>query len=278
MHKILIFVLMFAVVSIVSAAPKEVAKQKEADWRDGRYANVKFGPFVSGHISTPKGGTHKGIAIRVGEKHQNTMVFDTDLCAWRAGWTGGFLKTDPTRYGLIRALKPEGAIAFANSPAPGMADSKGTFADPRSPKYGPLPRGWVRFKGLHVNGGDVVVQYEAGGASVYERVYLGGEGKNFIMSRRILVKGNKRGTQIQLANIPGAKWEIRNELNSSGLKSVASLKRPLTAERKKEGIRDEIGVSTGELMVTGKGVLAVSLSPQEKDVELLVQHLKGDEV
>ena len=278
MHLTITFIILLAVASIVSAAPKEVAKQKEADWRDGRYANIKFGPFVSGHIATPKGGTHKGVAIRVGEKSENTMVFDTDLCSWRAGWTGGFLKTDPTRYGLIRALKPEGAIVFANSPAPGVADSKGSFADPRSPKYGPLSRNWVRFKGLYVNGGGVVVQYEAGGASVYERVYLGGDEKNSIMSRRILVKGNKRGAQIQLANIPGAKWEIHKELDSSGLKFVARLKRPLTANRKKEGMRNEIGVTAGELKVTAKGVLAVSLSPQEKDVELLVQHLKGDEV
>ncbi|SVC97456.1 uncharacterized protein METZ01_LOCUS350310, partial [marine metagenome] len=127
-----IFLLLLCSTVTHAAAPKEVAKQTEGDWRDGRYSKVTFGPFVSGHIATPKGSTHKGIAIRVGEKGEGTMVFDTDLCAWRAGWTDGFLKTDPTRYGLIRALKPEGNVVFGRSPLPGGAKLF-SFRDPRSP-------------------------------------------------------------------------------------------------------------------------------------------------
>ena len=192
----LIFLLFLASTTALVGAPKVVAKQTEADWRDARYEKVKFGSFVSGHIATPKGGTHKGIAIRVGEKGEGTMVFDTDLCTWRAGWTGGFLKTDPTRYGLIRPLKPDGQILFANPPTPGVANVKGSFGDSRRPKYGPLPEEWVRFKGLHVNGSDVVVQYEVGGARIYERTYLYGDEQNSIMWRRLLVKGNKRRIQI----------------------------------------------------------------------------------
>ena len=75
MNKVIYFIKLLTVTALVSAAPKEVAKQEEADWRDGRYEKVKFGPFVSGHIATPKGSTHKGIAIRVGEKGEGTMVF-----------------------------------------------------------------------------------------------------------------------------------------------------------------------------------------------------------
>ena len=132
------------------AAPKEIAKQKEADWSDGRYANVSFGPFASGNIATPRGGTHKGIAIRVGEKGESAMVFDTDLCAWRAGWTGGFLQTDPTRYGLIRALKPNGDILYSRSPMPGGARFF-SFRDPRSPKHGPMPQDWMQYLGVLFN-------------------------------------------------------------------------------------------------------------------------------
>ena len=111
----LISFLFLGSMTVLVGAPKEIVKQTETDWRDARYEKVKFGSFVSGHIATPKGGTHKGIAIRVGNKNDGTMVFDTDLCAWRTGWTGGFLKTDPTRYGLIRALKPQGNIVYSRS-------------------------------------------------------------------------------------------------------------------------------------------------------------------
>jgi glucose/arabinose dehydrogenase len=161
-----------ALVLGLSAAPKKVAEQKEPDWVDARYAKVKFGPFVSGHIATPKGSTHKGIAIRVGEKGEGTMVFDTDLCIWRAGWTGGFLKTDPARYGLIRALKPDGQVVFANSPTMGVADAKGSFADPRNPKSGPLPNGHARYKGLFVHGKRVVVRYDVKEFQIYDSPWL----------------------------------------------------------------------------------------------------------
>ena len=143
----LILIVSLMVATNVVSAPKQIKDQKEGDWRDGRYANVKFGPFVSGHIATPKGGTHKGIAIRIGEKGEGTMVFDTDLCAWRAGWTGDFLQTDPTRYGLIRALKHKGEILYSRSPMPGGARFF-SFRDPRSPKHGPMPQDWMKYLGV----------------------------------------------------------------------------------------------------------------------------------
>ena len=87
--KIFFCITLFTLAPILAAAPKKIAEQKESDWVDARYAKVTFGPFVSGNIATPKGGSNKGIAIRVGDKGEGTIVFDTDLCAWRAGWTGG---------------------------------------------------------------------------------------------------------------------------------------------------------------------------------------------
>jgi len=170
MKKILV-VIAVNVASGLLAAPKEIAKQKEADWSDGRYANVSFGPFASGNIATPRGGTHKGIAIRIGEKGESAMVFDTDLCAWRAGWTGGFLQTDPTRYGLIRALKPNGDILYSRSPMPGGARFF-SFRDPRSPKHGPLPRDWMKYLGAHVNGKRVVLEYSLGKTRILDSPWL----------------------------------------------------------------------------------------------------------
>ena len=172
MKTISLFILL-ALVPNLSTAPKKVAEQKESDWVDARYAKVKFGPFVSGHIATPKGSTHKGIAIRVGDKGEGTMVFDTDLCIWRAGWAGGFIKTDPARYGLIRALKPDGQIIFANSPAMGVADSNGTVVDPRNPKSGPLSKGLVRYKGLYVHEQRVIVRHDVNDLQVYDSPWLG---------------------------------------------------------------------------------------------------------
>ena len=187
--KTISLLILLALVPNLSAAPKKVAEQKESDWVDARYAKVKFGPFVSGHIATPKGSTHKGIAIRVGDKGEGTMVFDTDLCIWRAGWTGGFIKTDPARYGLIRALKPDGQIIFANSPAMGVADSRGTVVDPRNPKSGPLSKGLARYKGLYLYGQRVVVRYDVNDLQIYDSPWLAknADGK-FLFSRDLRVQ------------------------------------------------------------------------------------------
>jgi len=194
--------------AILAAAPKEVPKQGEGDWVDARYAKVKFGPFVSGHIATPKGGTYKGIAIRVGEKGEGTMVFDTDLCIWRAGWTGGFLKTDPARYGLIRALKPDGKILFANPPTPGV-DLSGfsVFKDLRNPKFGPLPKGSVRFQGLSVVGNRVLVRYRIGETEVTEMPWGFVEGDTVFLTRTIQIK-KPRG-KFLLWRRPNSDWRFK---------------------------------------------------------------------
>ena len=165
------FIISLLVVASVFGAPKQIAEQVEADWSDGRYANVSFGPFVSGNISTPKGATHKGIAIRVGEKGGGAMVFDTDLCAWRAGWIGGFIKTDSRRYGLIRALKPVGGIVYSRPPLPGGAEHF-SFRDPRNLKHGPLPRDRMKYRGAHVNGKRVVLEYSLGKTRILDSPWL----------------------------------------------------------------------------------------------------------
>ena len=176
---------------LIAAPPKEVSKQGERDWVDARYAKVKFGPFVSGHIATDKERTHKGSASRVGDKGEGTIVFDTDLCTWRAGWTGGFLKTDPARYGLIGALKPAGKMIFSNSAVPGVANLKGSYADPRESKSGPLPKSHARYKGLHLISGRVAIRYAIGDFDVFEHPWCKTEKGNEIkFFRNIRVRKN----------------------------------------------------------------------------------------
>lgn len=202
------FAILLALAANLAAAPKDIPKQAEKDWVDARYAKVKFGPFVSGHIATPKGGTYKGIAIRVGEKGEGTMVFDTDLCTWRAGWTGGFLKTAPARYGLIRALKPDGQMVFANPPTPGVNLARSQFADPRNPKFGPLPKGSVRYQGLSVIGDRVLVRYKIGETEVTEMPWGFVDGDTFFLTRTIQIK-QPRGDFL-LWQVPKTKWNFQS--------------------------------------------------------------------
>ena len=217
MKRLLIFAA-FILVSSLVAAPKDIPQQKEADWVDARYAKVKLGLFVSGHISTPKGSVHKGIAIRVGEKGEGTMVFDTDLCAWRAGWTGGFIKTDPARYGLIRALKPDGKIIFSNPAVPGVADVNGSYADPRSPKSGPLPVEHAQYKGLHVNGSRIVVRYDLAGMEIYDSPWMNKEKDGTArFNRRLVIKQKSNVLKIYQLQDAATKINIHELLRQKPL-------------------------------------------------------------
>ncbi|MDE2679982.1 MAG: hypothetical protein OSB29_01290 [Verrucomicrobiota bacterium] len=212
MKKSLILTALISAATLV-AAPKDIPQQKEADWVDARYAKVKFGPFVSGHIATPKGSTHKGIAIRVGEKGEGTMVFDTDLCTWRAGWTGGFLKTDPARYGLIRALKPDGQMVFANPPTPGVANAKGSFADPRKVKHGPMPQAHARYKGLYLKGNRIVIRYDLGETEIYDLPWMSnGQDGTGRFNRTIVIKQGPKNWKVYQLQDASAKIDVKELL------------------------------------------------------------------
>src|SRR3954469_21640835 len=91
-------------------------KQAEPDWRDNRWNQMDVGPFIASSLKLANGTIAKGLSIRVGEKGEAAVCFDTASVTLRAGWKGGFLDFDPARYGLINMPKIAGDIQFI-SPA-----------------------------------------------------------------------------------------------------------------------------------------------------------------
>ncbi len=146
-------------------------RQTDADWVDDRWQKTEVGQFLGATIETPGRKTCKGIAIKLGDHDEAAVCFDTDLMRYSAGWTGRFLEISPRRYGLINAPKPDGAIRFTTSPAPGWARN-GSFGDPRATIYGPLPREWAKYRGLYLSGQRVVLAYSVGSAGVLESPWI----------------------------------------------------------------------------------------------------------
>ena len=62
---------------------------KEADSIDGRWSQTDVGPFLAGVMKTPGGDFAKGLSLRVGDKQQGSVTYDTATCSFRAAWTGG---------------------------------------------------------------------------------------------------------------------------------------------------------------------------------------------
>ncbi len=105
------------------------------------------------------------------------MVYDHDTMSTVAAWSGPeFIDWNGINFNGVHGVHPRvvGTVHFANPEGPGWGEpSRGSFVDPRlrgrdDRPYGPLPRSWIRYKGLYHHGDRVVVAYSVGGTDVLE--------------------------------------------------------------------------------------------------------------
>ena len=132
------------------ASGREPGTQGERDWVDNRWSRMDVGQFLASNLEVPGGSVAKGLSIKIGGKGEASVCYDTAACALRAGWTGGFLEFDPSRFGLIRAPKAAGQLAFAGSSRLGWEGVSN------------------RYSGLHLHGQRVVLEYRLGGVRALE--------------------------------------------------------------------------------------------------------------
>ncbi len=131
------------------------------------------GPFFSGTVRGPKSNdaiAMRGIVVTLGEKRDAHICYDMDLMRVSLAWTGGFLEFGNTLTQIAWPPPPQvkGAPVFATRNVPGWGDAKGTFADPRVNQQGPLPKERAHYKGLYVNGREVVLKYSVNKVEVLE--------------------------------------------------------------------------------------------------------------
>ncbi|HVY70160.1 MAG TPA: DUF6797 domain-containing protein [Verrucomicrobiae bacterium] len=170
-----------------------------------RWDAMDVGPFFSSGLEVP--GTNgaklrrpalKGISIKLGAENEAAICFDTERLRWAIGWTGGFLKLPIGREGLEGVPRPVGQIAFESPVLPGWSDKDGGFAEPKPPKwdgdvlvsFGPLPREWAKWRGLHQYGRQVVLEYTVGDAKVLE--LPGYDSASGLFTRTFRIESSKR--------------------------------------------------------------------------------------
>lgn len=165
------------------------------------------GPFFSGTFGHPGGPTLKGLAIKLGDQAQASVCYDTELLRMSCGWTGGFLKFNPSRFGLISAPVIEGQAHFHTGPRPGVSPSE-NFADPRpKPLYGPLPRDFAHYEGMSLHGSRVVLRYTIGTAQILETPWAEGTDPALIFTREFEVGRCRHPVRIVLSDA-GAHAEL----------------------------------------------------------------------
>jgi hypothetical protein len=129
----------------------------------GKGTDMDYGPFFSSTVSRTKSEkdadilAFKGLTIKVGK--DAAVCYDTDLLRMAGAWTGGFLDLSFTHMATSKGLfptRPGAPLKFATKVGPGWGKGD-DFKDPRPQNRGPLPKDWAQYKGLFVDGDNVVL-------------------------------------------------------------------------------------------------------------------------
>ena len=132
------------------ASGREPGVQAEKDWVDNRWQRTDIGPFLASSVRLPDGtSVVRGLSVRVGGSA--TALYDLAQGTVRAFWTGGFLKFDATRFGLIGTPVPQGQVVWT--------------ADTQRPEKAATPR----FLGQHLTPRGVLLDWQVGDVLVRER-------------------------------------------------------------------------------------------------------------
>ena len=148
------------------------------------WATADYGRSLSLTVEVSPGNfAYKGVAVRLDPgpggvaAGKQWAVYDHDTLRYVGGWAGrGFIDWNGINFNGKHEVHPKiaGKREVETAPGPGWANpDTGSFADPRplgrdGKPYGPLPRSWARFRGLHHAGERVVLSYTVGDTPVLD--------------------------------------------------------------------------------------------------------------
>ncbi|MDY3562793.1 hypothetical protein R5W23_004272 [Gemmata sp. JC673] len=151
-------------------------RMTDKDWIDPRFRDMNTGPFLNCTMQYPLGKgretIYKATVVRVGAKDEFAAVFDRSTMRVSAAWAGGYLNHSDRRFGLLNTPTPKGEMLSADPAGPGWAAPNGTWDAPK-PFTAPLPREWVKYRGLYVHGSRVIFSYTVNGREVFQTLEPG---------------------------------------------------------------------------------------------------------
>ncbi len=222
-----------------SRAPREIPFQNDSQWEDNRWQEANVGPFVTASIETPGGPTLKGIAIRVGDRQQVAVCFDTARLRISAAWTGEFLQFGPRRFGIIERPAVAGHVFFTTPKVAGWAYENRFLPEPHEitlpdveqgytapgSSVVHLPQEWAAYRGLYTSGNRVVLSYSVGSTDILESPWYveTGDASAFVRSLEIGPSSETMrlwaaGKGMQVTVIGGAAIDV--ETNGEGFPIV----------------------------------------------------------
>ena len=208
------------------------AATKREPWRE-----MDYGPFLIGTFEladdarraaatklpgnaldtiTPNANlAYKGIAVRLDSgaggisAGKAWLVFEHDTLRVAGAWTGeGFIDWEGINFNSRHVVHPRtiGDPQFETGDGPGWANpATGTFDDTRvigadGRRFGPLPRAWLRYRGLYRQGERAVISYSVGEAAVLESHDLETLAGQPVFVRTLNVGKSSRDLVLRVAN------------------------------------------------------------------------------
>jgi glucose/arabinose dehydrogenase len=177
------------------------------------YQRMQFGPALFWTLQIERGNiAYKGIAVRLDpgpggvSQGRAWMIYDHDTLRVAAATTGRFVDWHGIAFDGSHQTHTSltGRRHFVNPPGPGWANASGGWEDPRfrgrdGLPYGPLPRDWAHYSGLYLQGDQVVLALEVGGAPVLESPGWIEHGTNSVFTRTLNVGATTRPLLLRVA-------------------------------------------------------------------------------
>lgn len=194
------------------------------------------------------------------------LVFEHDTARIAGAWTGeGFIDWEGINFNTRHVVHPRtiGELQFETADGPGWANpATGTFDDARivgadGRRYGPLPRTWLRYRGLYRSGERVVISYAVGDVPILESHDLETLGGQPVVVRTLNVGKSSRDLTVRLGTAGTAVAVTGSRaLVSASDSRFATLKIPASATPARLVVRlAKAGTDTGALanLALGKG-------------------------
>lgn len=254
-----------------------------------RHDQMDYGPFLTATLEIPGGPkVNKGVAIHLGGTPEGSICFDLDLLRWGAGWTDGFLNLRGTPYDGAHGPSPavQGKLAWKTPNGPGWAFAEnGSWKDPRTEPYGPLPRNWARWIGLYRHGDKVLLRYNVSDVGLLEMPSYEVKDGRPVFTRTINL-GPGRELVTVLAEVAGKPTKVGggtllglgegNSLTLAGLVNApegATLEQDgnkilLRLPRREKGVRFRVTLSTGTADDVTGGKVAFLTGKTADDLDL----------
>ena len=193
----------------------ETAEMREFQ-KGPKYLRMDFGPALMWTLEAAPGNiAYKGIAVRLDEgsggvgKGRVWMLYDHDTMRVAAAWTGDkFVDWRGIAFDGSHGThtKIVGETGFINPNTPGWANpATGGYDEARligldNKPYGPLPREWVKFKGLHQQGDHSILSYTVGTAQVLESPGCEVQDGRLVFTRTLEIGASDAALEMRVAD------------------------------------------------------------------------------